>query len=36
LNVGILCVQHYPAERCYQRPGEVVTEFLDILAKHRR
>lgn len=33
---GVLCVQHYTAERCYQRPGEVVSEFLDILAKHRR
>ena len=33
---GILCVQHYTAERCYNNPAEVVTEFLGILAKHRK
>jgi hypothetical protein len=33
---GVLCVQHYTAERCYQRPGEVVSEFLEILSKHKR
>lgn len=33
---GILCVQHYSAERCYRYPAEVVDEFLAILAKHRR
>lgn len=33
---GILCVQHYTAERSYQRPSEVVTEFLEILSKHKR
>ncbi len=35
-NSGILCIQHYSAERCYERPGEVVKEFLTILAKHKR
>lgn len=33
---GILCIQHYSAERCYGFPQEVVDEFLAILAKHRR
>lgn len=33
---GILCIQHYSAERCYSFPKEVVDEFLTILAKHRR
>ena len=33
---GILCIQHYSAERCYEFPKEVVDEFLTILAKHRR
>ena len=33
---GILCVQHYTAERCYNNPAEVVTEFMSILAKHRK
>jgi hypothetical protein len=33
---GVLCIQHYTAERCYSRPGEVVNEFLEVLAKHRR
>jgi hypothetical protein len=33
---GILCVQHYPAERCYENPAQVVDEFLAILAKHKR
>lgn len=33
---GILCIQHYTAERCYQKPAEVVAEFLHILAKHKR
>ncbi len=33
---GILCIQHYSAERCYRFSKEVVNEFLIILAKHRR
>ena len=33
---GVLCVQHYTSERCYRQPGEVVVEFLEILAKYRR
>jgi hypothetical protein len=33
---GILCVQHYSAERCYNNAKEVVDEFLGILAKHKR
>lgn len=33
---GILCIQHYTAERCYNESSIVVEEFLDILAKHRR
>lgn len=33
---GILCVQHYTAERCYQSSAEVVEEFLSLLARHRR
>jgi len=32
---GILCIQHYSAERCYNKSQEVVDEFLDILAKHK-
>jgi hypothetical protein len=35
-KADILCVQHYTAERCYNQPGEVVDEFLSILAKHKR
>jgi hypothetical protein len=33
---GILCVQHYTAERCFKEPSEVVNQFLEILAKHKR
>lgn len=33
---GILCIQHYTSERCYNTPGKVVEEFLEILAKHKR
>lgn len=33
---GILCVQHYTSERCYNSPKEVVTEFLDILEKYKK
>jgi hypothetical protein len=33
---GILCIEHYTAERCYKNPAQVVDEFLAILAKHKR
>ncbi|MBI3983777.1 hypothetical protein HY346_00575 [Candidatus Microgenomates bacterium] len=33
---GILCIQHYTAERCYSSPADVVSEFLGILAKFKR
>ena len=33
---GILCVQHYSAERCFRESARVVDEFLTILAKHKR
>lgn len=32
---GILCVQHYTAERCYNQSSSVVDEFLSILAKYK-
>ena len=33
---GLLCIQHYTAERCYNQPAQVVDEFLNILAQHKR
>ncbi len=33
---GILCVEAYTAERCYDRSEEVVAEFLGRLAQHRK
>lgn len=33
---GILCVEHYPAEKCYNQPRAVVEEFLSFLSKHKR
>ncbi len=33
---GILCIQHYSAEKCYNTASEVVGEFLAILAKYKR
>jgi len=33
---GILCVEHYTAERCYSESSAVVIEFLSILAKYKR
>lgn len=33
---GILCIQHYTAERCWYYTNEVVEEFLSILAKYKR
>lgn len=31
---GIKFVQHYDADRCYEEPVQVVTEFLQLLAKN--
>lgn len=33
---GILCVEHYTAERCYNHPGEVVDQFLSVLAQYKK
>jgi hypothetical protein len=33
---GIVCIQNYTAERCFNHPSEVVDEFLHILATHKR
>jgi hypothetical protein len=33
---GILCVEHYTAERCYNHPAETIDGFLDVLSKHKR
>ncbi len=33
---GVLCIQHYSAERCYNNTREVVEEFLSILSKFKR
>ncbi len=33
---GILCVESYTAERCYEQSGQVVDEFLGLLARYRR
>lgn len=33
---GILCIEHYTAKRCYESPGQVVDEFLAILAQHKK
>ena len=35
-DAGILCVEHRTADRCRNKPKEVVEEFLTILAKHKR
>jgi hypothetical protein len=32
---GILCIQHYTAEKCYKEPDKVVNEFLEILSKYK-
>jgi hypothetical protein len=32
---GILCVEYYTAERCYEETSKVVDEFLSILSKHK-
>jgi hypothetical protein len=33
---AILCIECYPAERCYNNPKQVVDEFLRRLDQHRR
>ncbi|MDJ0800571.1 MAG: hypothetical protein QNJ51_27820 [Calothrix sp. MO_167.B12] len=33
---GILCIEHYPSEKCYNYPRAVIEEFLSILAKYKR
>jgi len=32
---GILCVEHYTAERCYDKPEAVIDEFLSVLSRHQ-
>jgi len=34
-EMGILCVEHVTAERCYSQPADVVDDFLNVLSKHR-
>ena len=34
-EMGILCVEHFTAERCYNQPTDVVDDFLNVLSKHR-
>lgn len=33
---GILCIEHYTAEKCFNTPKLVIDEFLEVLAKHKR
>jgi len=33
---GILCIQHYTAERCYKEPSKVVYDFLGILKQYEK
>ncbi|MBD2465189.1 hypothetical protein H6G89_29710 [Oscillatoria sp. FACHB-1407] len=33
---GILCIEHYPAERCYNRPKDVIDEFLKVLVQYKK
>jgi len=33
---GILCIQHYTAERCYKESPKVVDEFLGILKQYEK
>ena len=33
---GILCIEHYTAEKCFNAPKKVVDEFLEVLAKCKR
>jgi hypothetical protein len=32
---GILCIEHYTAEKCFGYPKAVVDEFLEVLSMHR-
>jgi len=33
---GILCVEHYSAEKCYNSSKAIVNEFLSVLRKHKK
>jgi hypothetical protein len=33
---GILCIQHYTAERCHKNPSSIVDEFLGILKQYEK
>jgi len=33
---GLLCIQHYTAERCYKEPAKVLDEFFLILKQYER
>jgi hypothetical protein len=33
---GILCIEHYTAEKCYKYPTDTVKEFLNTLARYKR
>lgn len=35
-NSGILCIEHYTAERCYSDTSKVVSEFLATLARYKK
>uniref|UniRef100_B8HYH4 DUF559 domain-containing protein n=1 Tax=Cyanothece sp. (strain PCC 7425 / ATCC 29141) TaxID=395961 RepID=B8HYH4_CYAP4 len=35
-SAGVLFVQHFTAEQCYEQPKIVVEQFLSILSKHKR
>ncbi len=35
-KAGILCIEHRTAEACHESPAQVVEDFLNILAKHKR
>lgn len=33
---GILCIEHYSADKCYNQPNIVVNEFLNTLSKYKK
>jgi hypothetical protein len=33
---GILCIRHFTAEKCYNNPKDVISEFLSILAQFKK
>lgn len=33
---GLLCIQHFTAERCYRQPAKVLDEFFQILEQYER